>query len=184
LIFFWHSAKTSLKATKGREDHLMNWILSIFLSLSGGLSESDWQDLIKVFQNVKTLYSELPMELIVEKNYFIHFEHEAKALEENLLDSRCHDTLDFKETSAQEVTQIWYPQIQKAATIGLKGRARQLFSIKADRNLAKIQSLLEKTSIELCEDEETPAYSDKHTRFFVRLKDGSVLLMFEEGYHD
>jgi hypothetical protein len=162
----------------------MNWILSIFMSLGGGLSESDWQDLNKVFQNVKGLYFELPMELIVEKNYFIDFEYEAETLEDNLLKSRCHNISKFKETSTKDVTQVWYPQIQKAATFGLQGRARQLFLIKADRNLSKIQSLLEKTSIEMCEDEETPSYFNKHSRYFVKLKDGIVLFMFEEGYPD
>jgi len=162
----------------------MKFLLSALLSLNLGLTDEQLRELNQSFDSLFQVYSQIPMDDVVDKHYFINFTSEQNALDEELAQTDCKNTSNFNPVTSKVVTQAWFKQIQKAATLGLQGRKRQQVLIRADRALMRIENIFSKTELEWCHHFEIAPYSDGHTKSFVRIKNGTPIFMFEEGFPD
>jgi len=162
----------------------MEFIFSLLLGVTGNLNHNERLALNESLSAVQKIYSELPMDELVEKYYFVAVHTDQSEIEQALLNSQCLENSEFRPVEVNQVTQIWFVQIQKAAKLVFEGRKMQSYLTRADRSLLQFQTILKNTELEICESPQDEYYSDGGTQYYIRTRDGLPVVMFEEGYPD
>jgi hypothetical protein len=139
----------------------------------------------KVYEPLKKAMSLIDMARVVDQHYYTDFEITSQvARDERLKSEFCSRDEDMNLVSSKQLSETWFGIWEKAARQGAQGRKRQQIMVLVDRALLKLQNLLQSEEVRLCVEEFTPAYSDGHKVFFVRLPQHDIEFFFEEGFPD
>jgi hypothetical protein len=87
----------------------MDLFLSFLLSFGTWLSDDHQEQLSKSLTQLTLVYSSIPMDLVVEKNYFIAFNADSESLHNQVLETDCKKNSQFSEVPANMVTSqvVW-----------------------------------------------------------------------------
>lgn len=142
-----------------------------------------WSD--EVLAPLIDIYADVNAADLVDEHYWLQLTATEPELSRELhASARCKQSQNYVAASATSLTATLLSQIQEGIQIGFQGTpVRATLDERARNAVELLRNALATTTVTVCIDDTTPAYSDEHVVHFVRV-DHALRLIFAMGRPD